>query len=404
MNGMGRMGWRVAKTFGVAVVVGVCAVLALLSRERRSELILPRPSGPFPVGRVNDVVRLNAPDALAPVPGTKRELIVWMWYPSAASSGSSPREYLPAPWRDAFARHLNGPFKFVTRDLSVVRGWSTPDAAVAPEPDTFPVVILRGGASANVTNYSTLAEDLASHGYVVVGIDAPYRTNVVMFPDGRVVTRTPENNPERCVAAATQASCITPILQAWTADMALVLDRLEQMNRTGSTFRGRLDMTRVGVFGHSLGGAEVAQFCHEDARCKVGIDVDGALLGSVIQAGLHQPFMFLVSAQIEQDNAENRQVIADIRRVYDHLPPNSRALVEIRGANHFMFSDDGALLKSQAVRGLLRLFGQLGIDGRRQLAVTAYCVERFFDTYLKGGVGARLDLSSPLYPEVLVLQ
>jgi len=41
-------------------------------------------------------------------------------------------------------------------------------------------------------NYSTLAEDLASHGYVVVAFDAPYRTGQVVFPDGRVIARTPE--------------------------------------------------------------------------------------------------------------------------------------------------------------------------------------------------------------------
>jgi predicted dienelactone hydrolase len=57
------------------------------------------------------------------------------------------------------------------------------------------VVILRAGASLEVLSYSTLAEDLASHGYVVVGIDAPYRTWTVVFPGGRVLRRTPENNP-----------------------------------------------------------------------------------------------------------------------------------------------------------------------------------------------------------------
>src|SRR3989442_16016703 len=51
-------------------------------------------------------------------------------------------------------------------------------------------------------------------------------------------------------------------------------------------FTGRLDMMRVGVFGHSFGGAAAALFCHEDSRCKAGIDVDGAPHGSVIQAGI----------------------------------------------------------------------------------------------------------------------
>ena len=49
---------------------------------------------------------------------------------------------------------------------------------------------MRGGASSPILNYSTLAEDLASHGYVVVGFDAPYRTFVVAFSDGRVIQRS----------------------------------------------------------------------------------------------------------------------------------------------------------------------------------------------------------------------
>ena len=75
----------------------------------------------------------------------------------------------------------------------------------------------------------------------------------------------------------------------------------------------------------------------------------------------------------------------------------------IRGANHFTFSDDGAVLKSHVLRGALRLFGKLGIDGRRQLAVTTYCVHRFFDAYLKGAGAPRPEIPSPLYPEIQVL-
>jgi len=69
--------------------------------------------------------------------------------------------------------------------------------------------------------------------------------------------------------------------------MAFVLDRLERLNTSDASgkFTGRLDMTRVGVFGHSFGGAAALQFCHEDSRCKAGIDVDGAPHGSAIQAG-----------------------------------------------------------------------------------------------------------------------
>ena len=163
-------------------------------------------------------------------------------------------------------------------------------------------------------------------------------------------------------------------------------------------------MTRVGVFGHSFGGAQAAQFCHEDSRCKAGIDVDGAPFGSVIQAGIHRPFMFLLSDHSSESDPESRQIMANIQSIYDRLPADGRLRIAIRGANHFTFSDDGALLKSHIVRGTLRMFGMLGIDGRRQLAVTAYCVHSFFDAYLKGAGVSRLKISSPLYPEIQVLE
>ena len=67
-------------------------------------------------------------------------------------------------------------------------------------------------------------------------------------------------------------------------------------------------------------------------------------------------------------------------------------------------SDDGALLKSNIVLGFLRRLGIIGSDGRRQLAVTTYCVHSFFDAYLKSPGVWQLKISSPLYPEIQVLE
>jgi predicted dienelactone hydrolase len=214
---------------------------------------------------------------------------------------------------------------------------------------------MRGGASAEVWNYSTLAEDLASHGYVVVGFDAPYRTSIVVFPDGRLMTRLPENNPENCLGMTSveQARCMNRLLVAWTADIGFVLDRLELLNRSDASgkFTGRLDMTRVGVFGHSFGGAAALEFCHEDHRCKAGIDLDGAPHGSVIQAGVDRPFMFLLSDHSRESDPESHQVLANMQSIYERLPADGRLRIAIRGANHFLFSDDAGLLKSHVVLG-----------------------------------------------------
>jgi len=259
-----------------------------------------------------------------------------------------------------------------------------------------------------VASYSTLTEDLASHGYVVVGVDAPYRTGIVAFPDGRVIKRAPENNPEVCLerTGLERDRCANRFLVAWDSDIAYVLDRLTQLNASDPSgkFKGKLNMMKVGVFGHSFGGAQAAQFCSHDSRCKAGIDLDGAPHGSVIQSGVGRPFMFLLSDHSRESDAQTQQIKADIQSIYEHTPANERLYVTIRGANHFTFNDDGAMLKSHVVRGVLRAAGKLGIDGDRQLGITAYCLRTFFDAYVKESAVSPPEISSPLYPEIQVLK
>ena len=402
-------GWprRIFKGFAMlmmVIVLGGGVLLGVLWLEHRTQLTLPTPTGPFAVGRVVvDWADDATVDTLAPAPGTKRELLVWIWYPAASGRSVGIGDYVPAQL-PAEATPPNSPvFKLLTRDLLKVRSHSLPDADVSSQQRAYPVVIMRTGASLNVLAYSTLAEDLASHGYIVVGFDAPYRTRIVEFPDGRVIQRTPENNPE-LFENQPHATRLNEMLTAWTHDTGFVLDRLERLNASNPSgkFTGRLDMARVGIFGHSFGGAQAAQFCSVDSRCKAGIDIDGRPVGSVVQTGLRQPFMFLISDQNTSD-APGRQTLADIHSILDGVPVNGRFLVKIHGANHFLFSDD-ALLKSHIVQWALRRLGILGIEGRRQLAVTTYCVHSFFDMYLNSSNVSQLKISSPLYPEIQVLE
>lgn len=295
--------------------------------------------------------------------------------------------------------------QFVTRDLSRVRTHSIGDAEVSPQQRSYPVVLMRAGLAALTIDYTSLAEDLASHGYVVVGFDAPYRSFVVVFPDGRVIARAPQNNAD-LGGGSVQEHLANKLVQAWSADMGFALDQLERLNTSDPSgkFLGRLDMQRVGVFGHSLAGATALQFCHDDSRCKAGIDVDGAPLGSVIAEGVTQPFMFLLSDHAgESADAQTpesiRQAGANIFSIYDRLPGDRRLMIKIRGAGHYMFSDDGAMLKSPLVMRVIRTLGIVRIDGRRQVAVTEHYVNIFFDVYLKGALASELR-AQPEYPEI----
>jgi len=384
---------------------GLILLLAVLWWEHRTEITLPEPTGHFAVGRTTYTWVNNAQtDELAPSPGAKRVVVVWIWYPSPAAISTVRAQYLPAPWRVALAQHSGVLMsQFFTRDLSVVHTHSTSDPDISPEQRSYPVVIMRAGGGALTTDFTTLAEDLASHGYIVVGFDAPYRTLVVVLPDNRVVTRPPANNPENLPGAQADR-LINGLLPMWTSDTKFVVSQLEQLNAAdlSGKFTGRLDLQRLGVFGHSFGGATALQFCHDDPRCKAGIDIDGAPYGSVVQDGLKQPFLFILSDHSrELSDPASKQIHANIQSIDDRLL-NGPSLITIRGAHHFSFSDQ-SLLKSYYLMKALRSVGAFGeLDARRGLGISAAYVHTFFDVYLKGAPATELTSVSAQYPEVQV--
>jgi dienelactone hydrolase len=370
---------KIIRILVLLAVFAIPVLLVLTWLDHFRETNLPQPTGPFAVGRV--MYDWKDP--------RHTELLAWIWYPAVPTQPSQATDYLPPSWRSP-VEHQRGKLltQFLTRDLSRVRTHSMRDAKISDEQPSYPVVVMRGGFSGLVTGYTSLAEDLASHGYVVVGFDAPYRTSVVVFPDGRVVERLPLDNFDELVTE-------------WSADIGFALDQLERLNESDPSgkFLGRLDMQRVGVFGHSLGGATALQFCHDDSRCKAGIDVDGAPIGSVITEGVSQPFMFLWSDHSWEPESETRPITANVRSIYDRQAGDRRLQILIRGANHYMFSDDGAMLKSPILRNVLRIIGIVRLDGRRQVAITAHYISTFFDVYLKGAPASELQ-SQPAYPEV----
>lgn len=374
-------------------VVGTWLFTAAQWIEREAEITLPPPTGVFQVGR--SLYDWTSPDKA-------RELLVWIWYPASSASGPAA-DYVPPRMQTAMDSDTGPLLRFFTRDLAKVHIHSLRDVPLSPAQRAYPVLILRAGGSGPVVGYSALAEDLASHGYVVVGIDAPGLTKVVVFPDGRVIRRSPGNDVEDCADSTSQSPCVNGLLTAWTSHISFAVDQLARWNASDPSgkFTGRLDLNRLGLFGHSFGGAQAAQFCHDDPRCKAGVDIDGLLFGSVVPEGLHQPFMFLLSGQIDSPGKESRMFQTEIHSIYDRLPPDRRRLVEIRGANHFFFGDDGAFLKSHLVLRALRSAGIVGIDGPRQLAITSWLVRAFFDDHLTH-LPPHSD-SSPHYPELELL-
>jgi predicted dienelactone hydrolase len=318
--------------------------------------------------------------------------MVWVWYPAEARS-APPAPYFPEPLLSADRRlFLSGPVtSLVIRDPALVRSHSLARPPVAGSAK-YPVVLFRPGFGALTLQYATLAEDLASRGYFVVGIDAPYTAGVVAFADGRVITRSPKGSPP----TSGPRSNFDRLVDIWAADSSFVLTRLTSLDRDeSSAFHGKLDLAAVGALGHSFGGAASAEFCALDRRCKAAIDLDGLLFGKAVADGVPKPIMFLMTDHSGESG--DPRGMADFHKVYEALPAG-RLAVEVQGTRHFNVND---LAFERSPLFLSRAVGALGsMDRTRAINIFSDEIAAFFDVHLKGKSEAALHSATARYPEV----
>jgi predicted dienelactone hydrolase len=379
---------------GVLLVGGYIGILAI---SRTSTQTLPAPAGPYSAGRMeldwSDPTRV---DPLAKQPNTPRELAIWIWYPAQVDATSQPAPYFPPAWAQA-RNQDQGVGILIERQLTKIRTHSYENAALDHAQPTYPVLIMEPGLGPAIPDYTVLAENLASHGYIVVGINPTYSSNLVVFPDGRGVTRSAQGTiPDN--ASRTQAEQIgDQLISVWVKDMVFVMNRLEAANASSaSPFYQRLDLAHLGVFGHSFGGATAMLVCQQDPRCKAGANLDGTPFGSGKNAPIPVPFLLMsedYSGGCDLDCSEFRQAakFGPAGAVYD---------LSLQGARHFNFSDL-PLRMVPAVRPLFRAVGLIGpIDPARGEEITSEYLLAFFDRYLENRDGGLLDGPSLEYPEI----
>lgn len=300
---------------------------------------LPEPTGPHRIGSA----KLHLVDSSRPDPHTtredgRRELMVQIWYPTAETGTAVP--YLNPAETSLAWRHL-----------SLVHTHAS--SGVRPS-GRFPVLLYLpswGGGKAEAT---TLLEELTSHGFIVVALDHPYSSKVVLFSDGRVVRSKLRGfldfETEDRLAATEKIA--EEELRFRTADARFVLDELERINRfdPDSRFTGRLDLTSIGALGHSFGGAVAAELCRTHPRILAGADLDGLIFGEALRSGFGKPFL-IFSDDTKIPPADEIQAAApSVRRRWLYLAENERCarrgLAEVNGqylvlngARHSNFTD-----------------------------------------------------------------
>ncbi len=162
-------------------------------------------------------------------------------------------------------------------------------------------------------------------------------------------------------------------LRRWVDDTKLVLDRLSSVppKSPAGQLAVRLDISRLGVFGHSMGGVTAGQFCVEDRRCRAGLNLDGIpQYGTMINKSMPRPFLMVYSARPGRSGASD----AIYRRA---AHPYYR--VDVRDTRHLDFSDMAFW------SGPLRERPVLGtIAPARVSEISGVIVRQYFDQELWG--------------------
>lgn len=368
-----------------------------LEVEDSSAILLPRPTGPFRVGRATfHAIDPTRAEPFTPDSADHREVLFHLWYPAGAVGGAPAAFVRPVPTDTVFQRY----YRYIgVEKLARVTPHALAEAPLAEAASRYPVILFSHGLGAVAAMYTTFLENLASHGYIVVGVDHPFFSTAFQMPDGRIVRNLSRQ-------AFRQRDVITQ-----AADLSFVLNALHLLNARGNQrFHGRLDLEHVGVSGHSRGGFAAPHACRSDNRFRACANLDGwELTPQVMDSGIAQPYMhveeiapwepppsdseLVVAKQTRAQADEEARIAREEREATFSRMTGGALLVVVAGARHVSFTDQPLIAPER--------YRDIGIDARRALEITNAYLLAFFTEYLKG-VEQPLLTSVPPYEEVII--
>lgn len=329
--------WKLTASYLTLILLALSTAVPILLPVPR----IPNPSGPYQIGasiyELNDTSR---PELYSGRDETRR-FMIQVWYPAEVKDTDQR-----APWManadlyaPAIATYINLPSFFLDH-LALVEIPAYKDAAVASmSAGGFPLILFSHGWNGFNAQNAGEALELASRGYVVIGIQHTYGAVLTVFPDGTVAPNNPNALPKDAEDPNYEVVARTLVHQ-WAGDMSFVLDQLSDWDReAGNPFFQKLDLERVGVYGHSTGGGAAIEFCGKDSRCKAVLGMDPFMRpvsAEVIENGVAQPsfFMFSQSWADLADSKNNRLFNQFYSKVSD-----SKGAISIDGTKHYDFSD-----------------------------------------------------------------
>lgn len=278
---------------------------------------LPELTGKYKVGAQDIKLVTSLDEPITPEIGDKRELMVKVWYP-AHINNEEKEVYLNEAERVGFAFKYGLP-KSTFNYLDAVETHTYIKPAV--EEGKFPVLIFSHGQYSNATGYYSIIEEIVSHGYIVLNLNHTFESVGTLFPNGEIKLYdraweekiiTPEMGKiawdldqgykkastfEEKFKASEKGILnyvAADITVRWSKDISALIDELTKWN-TSSFLANHMNISEIGVFGHSQGGSAAGQALLDDNRIKAGVNIDGIQWGPMIDTLLTKPFTYLAS-------------------------------------------------------------------------------------------------------------
>ena len=322
--------------FGLILLVTI--VFALGYRVIMPILIplsdLPTPTGAYSIGtQIFEWTDSDRDEWFTREDSDKRRIVVQVWYPSEPSD-ELPIPYLPSPdkWLPALGDILELP-QFLFNHLREIDTHSVLNAPLNNNVKRAPLVIFSHGIYGFRFQNTAQFEALASRGYIVVSADHAYDASLTIFEDGSVADF--RSGYEGELTEEEFWALRNPQLRTRVADIRFMLDTIENKQSAGEVFWSAIDLERIGIFGHSYGGATGIVAAGEDERIDAVIALDGwilPILPSVIDKGLQKP-LFYIGRESWPDPLNYQK----LNTLLDNS--NQQTTLYLPGTMHFDFSD-----------------------------------------------------------------
>ncbi len=360
---------------------------------------LPRPTGNYKIGTVSlPFIDKERPGIYSNGQRSQyREFMIQIWYPAKIGTNGETSVYYD-PITAQFISNFFPAFRYEYG--SILKTHAIVGAKITGGHERFPVLLFSPGQGSVYGSYQSILEDLASHGYIVIGVNHPNISAVTVFPDGHYYPYTPSKfdiqpptTPEELEEYYYHES---ELLEEAVLDLQCIIKQLSCLDRNPKLpFTGRMKFWRLGCFGHSFGGAASVQTCIKSRAVSAAINMDGALWGDGYKHRIFKPMMLMTP------NYSSAQQPVSYEILWNNLL-NDSFFIKVQNTGHQNFSDAPLLKLINPDLDLGSIPGLGEIDPNRGLRIIRDSVRRFFDSNLKDASPKRIEWLAKLYPEITV--